>query len=86
MSRTAPIQWAARRSQRRGQPAAEHEPENGHTGLEQAEQDPDPQPGAGAGSGHTDADGGREVGQAKGEGDQQQSEHTAEQTEITRTR
>jgi hypothetical protein len=66
----APIQCAALADGMR-EAVPEQEAEDRHAGLEQSEDGPDAQPGAGVDPGDADANGGGEVRQAEGHGDQQ---------------
>jgi hypothetical protein len=57
------------------QAVAQREPDDRHSGLEQAEDDADLQPGTRAGSGDPDADRGGEVRLAEGHRNQDQGQH-----------
>nr|WP_169791854.1 hypothetical protein [Streptacidiphilus jiangxiensis] len=60
----------------------EKKAEEGHAGLEQAEDQTDAEPRAGIDPGHADSDGGGEARQAEGQGDQQQHKHPTTPIDI----
>jgi hypothetical protein len=62
-------------AQRLGQAVAEQQTQDRHARLEYPKDEAHAQPGASIDTCHPDADRGGEVGQAKGEGNQQESQH-----------